>query len=88
VPPVAIVQSVPPATEVTVPLGGAQTILLDIVINEAGRVERADVRRSVNRRYEAELLAATRGWRYTPATQGGRPVKYARTLEVTLTPRD
>jgi TonB family protein len=88
VPPVAIAQALPRATEITVPLGGAQTILLDIVIDETGRVERAEVRRSVNRLYEAQLVAATRGWRYTPATQAGRPVKYARTLEVTLNPRN
>ena len=88
VPPVAIAQAIPRATEITVPLGGPQTIVLDIVIDETGRVERAQVRRSVNRRYEAELVAATRGWRYRPATQGGRPVKYERTLEVTLNPRD
>ena len=42
----------------------------------------------MNRLYEAQLVAATRGWRYTPATQAGRPVKYERTLEVTLNPRD
>jgi TonB family protein len=88
VPPVAIAQALPRATDITVPLGGPQTILLDIVIDETGRVERAEVRRSVNRLYEAQLMAATRGWRYTPATQAGRPVKYQRTLEVTLNPRD
>lgn len=88
VPPVAIAQAIPRATDATVPMGGSQTILLDIVIDETGRVERAQVRRSVNRLYEAELVAATRGWRYAPATQGGRPVKYERTLEVTLNPRD
>jgi hypothetical protein len=88
VPPVAIAQALPRATDVTVPLGGPQTILLDILIDETGHVERAEVRRSVNRLYESQLVAATRGWRYTPATQAGRPVKYARTLEVTLSPRD
>jgi TonB family protein len=88
VPPVVIAQALPRATDVSVPLGGAQTILLDIVIDETGHVERAEIRRSVNRAYEAQLMAATRGWRYTPATQAGRPVKYARTLEVTLNPRD
>jgi TonB family protein len=88
VPPVAIAQAIPRATDATVPMGASQTILLDIVIDETGRVERAQVRRSVNRLYEAELVAATRGWRYRPATQGGRPVKYERTLEVTLNPRD
>jgi TonB family protein len=75
VPPVAIAQALPRATDITVPLGGPQTILLDIVIDETGRVERAEVRRSVNRLYEAQLVAATRGWRYTPATQAGKPVK-------------
>jgi len=88
VPPVAIAQALPRATDITVPLGGPQTILLDIVIDETGHVEKAEVRRSVNRLYETQLVAATRGWRYTPATQGGRPVKYARTLEVTLNPKD
>jgi periplasmic protein TonB len=87
VPPVAIAQAIPRATEITVPIGAAQTILLDIVIDETGHVESAEVRRSVNRLYEAQLVAATRGWRYTPATKGGRPVKYSRTLEVTLSPR-
>ena len=70
------------------PLGGPQTILLDIVIDENGRVERAEVRNSVDRLYETQLVAATRGWRYTPATQGGRPVRYTQTLEVTLSPKD
>jgi len=87
VPPVAIAQAIPRATEVTVPVGAPQTILLDIVIDETGHVESAEVRRSVNRLYEAQLVAATRGWRYTPATKAGRPVKYQRTLEVTLSPR-
>jgi TonB family protein len=86
VPPVAIAQNIPRPNEVSVPLGGPQTILLDIVIDETGRVERAEVRKSVDRLYETQLVAATRGWRYTPATQGGRPVKYLRTLEVTLNP--
>jgi hypothetical protein len=88
VPPVAIAQAIPRATDITVPLGGPQTILLDIVIDETGHVEKAEVKRSVNRLYEAQLVAASRGWRYRPATQGGRPVKYARTLEVTLSPRE
>lgn len=87
VPPVAIAQNIPRPSEVSVPLGSPQTILLDIVIDETGRVERAEVRKSVDRLYETQLVAATRGWRYTPATQGGRPVKYLRTLEVTLNPR-
>ena len=87
IPPVAIAQAIPRPADVSVPLGSAQIIMLDIVIDETGRVETAAVRESVNKLYEGQLIAATRGWRYRPATQGGRPVKYARTLEVTLNPR-
>ena len=86
-PPVAITQSIPRPSDVAIPLGDPQTILLDLVIDEAGRVEKAEVRRSVNKHYEVQLIAAARTWRYRPATQGGRPVKYGRTLEVTLNPR-
>jgi hypothetical protein len=87
VPPVAIAQAIPRPNDVAIPLGSAQVILLELVIDETGRVEKAEVRQSVNRIYEGQLIAATRGWRYRPATQAGRPVKYARTLEVTLNPR-
>jgi hypothetical protein len=87
IPPVAIAQVIPRPNDVSIPLGSPQIILLDLVIDETGRVASAEVRQSVNKLYEAQLIAATRGWRYRPATQGGRPVKYARTLEVTLNPR-
>jgi TonB family protein len=87
VPPVVIAQAIPRPTDISVPLGSPQTILMDIVIDENGRVERAEIRKSVDRLYETQLVAATRGWRYRPATQNGRPVKYLRTLEVTLNPR-
>jgi TonB family protein len=87
VPPVVIAQVIPRPSDVSVPMGSPQTILMDIVIDENGRVERAEIRKSVDRLYETQLVAATRGWRYRPATQNGRPVKYLRTLEVTLNPR-
>lgn len=87
VPPVVIAQAIPRPSDVSVPMGSAQTILMEIVIDENGRVERAEIRKSVDRLYETQLVAATRGWRYRPATQNGRPVKYLRTLEVTLNPR-
>jgi TonB family protein len=87
VPPVVIAQAIPRPSDISVPMGSPQTILMEIVIDENGRVERAEIRKSVDRLYETQLVAATRGWRYRPATQNGRPVKYLRTLEVTLNPR-
>jgi tetratricopeptide (TPR) repeat protein len=86
-PPSIISQAVPRPTGVALPADGNAVIVLDVLINELGQVERATVRQSVNRPYEVQLLAAARGWRYTPATQAGKPVKYVKTLEITLTPR-
>jgi protein TonB len=70
-----------------VPLGGEAIVVMDVLIDELGRVERAAIRQSVNRAYEAQLLAASRAWRYTPATRAGKPVKYVKTIEITLTAR-
>jgi TonB family protein len=86
-PPTIITQQIPRPMGMAVPISGESIIVLDVLVDELGRVERATVRQSVNRAYEAQLLAAARGWRYTPATQAGKPVKYVKTLEITLTPR-
>jgi TonB family protein len=86
-PPSIITQQVPRPVGTAVPLGREAVVVLDVLVDELGRVERATIRQSVNRAYEAQLIAAARGWRYTPATQAGKPVKYVKTLEITLTPR-
>lgn len=78
-PPVPVVQAVsgwwgsmgePPAGT---PLGAVA-----VVIDEHGTVVDATIHQSVNRVYDAVLLASVRQWRYQPATRGGRPVKYRR----------
>ena len=56
--------------------------LMEVVIDEAGRVESAVVRRSISPSFDAELVAATSRWRFQPATRGGTPVKYRRTYEI------
>jgi TonB family protein len=86
-PPSIITQQIPRPMGMAVPLGGESVVILDVLIDELGRVERAAIRQSANRAYEAQLLAASRSWRYTPATQSGKPVKYVKTIEVTLTAR-
>lgn len=78
-PPVPVAQAVsgwwgsmgePPAGT---PLGA-----VELVIDEHGKVADARIYLSVNRVYDAVLLASVGQWRYTPATRGGRPVKYRR----------
>ena len=56
--------------------------LMEVVIDEAGRVESAVVRRSISPSFDAELIAATSRWRFQPATRSGTPVKYRRTYEI------
>lgn len=56
--------------------------LVEVVIDEAGRVESATIRRSISAAFDAELLASTEKWRFQPATRGGQPVKYRRSYEV------
>jgi TonB family protein len=63
------------------PLGLYQG-LVEVVIDEAGRVESATIRRSISAPFDAELLASTEKWRFQPATRNGQPVKYRRSYEV------
>ena len=56
--------------------------LVDVVIDEAGRVESATIRRSISATFDAEMLASTEKWRFQPATRNGQPVKYRRSYEV------
>ena len=86
-PPSIITQQIPRPVGMAVPLSGESMVIMDVLIDEVGKVERAAIRQSVNRAYEAQLLAAARAWRYTPATQSGKPVKYVKTIEITLSAR-
>lgn len=56
--------------------------LVEVVVNEQGRVETAMIRKSVSPEYDAALLLATDQWRFQAATRNGIPVKYRRSYEV------
>lgn len=49
------------------------TVLVEILINETGRVSHAEVRKSIPGLDEA-ALACVRSWQFSPAQRGGRPV--------------
>jgi TonB family protein len=57
---------------------------LDILIDESGVVEEAVMRTSANPRYDTLALAATRNWKFKPATLDGAPVKFRKTITVAL----
>jgi TonB family protein len=58
---------------------------LDLTIDEQGRVVSATLRISLHPIYDSQLLAATREWRYQPATMNGKPVKFRKIIQITVT---
>lgn len=58
--------------------------IIEVVIDEQGRVSFAAVRSSVHPMYDASLLAAARDWRYQPALFAGKPVKYRKMIQINV----
>jgi TonB family protein len=58
--------------------------VIELIINEEGKVESAVIRQSVTAGYDELLLAATRNWRYTPAAKDGQPVKFVKRIAVVI----
>jgi len=70
--------------------------VLEVVVDAAGSVESAAIRQPLTgpaasdvlvqelRKYEVELVEATKGWRFRPATLDGQPVRYRRLVGVLL----
>jgi TonB family protein len=63
-------------------IGPMRSGVLEIVIDEAGRVETATIRSSINARYDVIALQAATSWKYKPATFNGKPVKFRKTIVV------
>jgi TonB family protein len=58
--------------------------VVEIVINEQGKVEAVTIRRSVHPMYDSQLLQAARDWRYQPAMLNGAPVKYRKMIQINV----
>lgn len=83
-PPVARRQDVPPwPTRELGPVGivGRKGVL-EVLIDETGRVTSAVVRQSIDRRFDEILVAAALNWEYRPAMLDGRPVRYVKRIQV------
>ena len=50
--------------------------VVELIVNEQGRVVSATLLRSVHPRYDGPLLEAARTWTFRPATLNGVPVRY------------
>jgi TonB family protein len=63
---------------------GKTSGILEVTINEKGRVEGVLMRESVNPVFDAVVLSAAKDWQYRPATKGGQPVKYLKRVGVSI----
>jgi hypothetical protein len=54
--------------------------LLDVVIDETGRVADATIRQSLNPTYDPLVLRSAREWKYQPAVKDGVPVRFVKTI--------
>ena len=59
--------------------------VLEVVIDEHGRVTGLAVRVAMHPMYDSLLLTAARDWRYQPATLGGKPVKFRKLIQINIT---
>ncbi len=59
--------------------------IVEVVIDELGRVTNVTVRESIHPMFDAELLTAGREWRYQPATFAGKPVRYRKMIQINVT---
>jgi len=81
-PPVALDQRMPglPMEMTQVAKALHTTGLLDLVIDETGRVVDATIRRSVNAGFDSAVLRSARRWTYRPAMKAGVAVRYVKTI--------
>lgn len=87
-PPVAISQQLPPwRPETAIEQKMDHRGMLDLLVDEQGRVASAAIVRSVHPRYDPLLTDAARRWTFRPANKGGRPVRYRYTMVVNLVRR-
>ena len=64
--------------------GRTGTGVIDLLIDETGAVQQATVRTSINTVYDALVVTSSRSWRYRPATREGVPVRYRKSIQITL----
>ncbi|MDP9324329.1 MAG: TonB family protein [Acidobacteriota bacterium] len=82
-PPVPVRQDVPRVPTLVVAQARPRG-LLEVVIDEQGRVTGLTIRLSIHPMYDAQLIAAAKDWRYKPAMAGGVPVKFRKVIQVTV----
>ena len=58
--------------------------VLELVINESGAVESAVMRTPIHPRFDALVVSSAKSWKYQPATVAGTPVKFRKTINISM----
>lgn len=85
-PPVAIKQEMPRVPS-TITKQVRDRGVVEIVVDDLGRVTFVAIRVSLHAIYDNLILSAAREWRYQPATFGGAPVKFRKVIQISLAKR-
>ena len=81
--PVVVTQNIPGIPPNLIALA-RQRGLVEVVIDELGRVIGMSMRGSIHPTYDAQVLMAAREWKYKPATFNGKPVKFRRLISINV----
>lgn len=84
VPAVAIMQKVPPIPSNLLRMTQLKAGVLEVMIDETGKVEDARFVSPIHPVYDGMVTSAARGWKYQPATADGKPIKYRKTIRIAV----
>jgi len=82
--PAAVIRQDMPRLLPSVKQAAKDTGIVEVVIDEQGRVTFVAIRQPVHPVFDADLMAAAREWRYQPATLAGKPVKYRKMIQINI----
>ena len=84
VPPVAVLQKVPPIPSNLIRMTQLKAGVLELMIDETGKVEDAKFISPIHPVYDGMVTSAAKGWKYQPATADGKPIKYRKTIRIAV----
>lgn len=84
VPPSVLVQNVPPIPANLLRMTQLKAGVLELMIDETGKVEEAKFLSPIHPVYDGMVTNAAKGWKYKPATADGKPIKYRKTIRIAV----
>ena len=82
-PPVVVKQEIPSIPQNLLAISKPRG-LVEVVVDEQGRVVAMTMRASIHPSYDAMVLGAARDWKYQPAQLNGQPVRFRRLISVAV----